>query len=138
MAVEGRIRQNKAGLGKTHTTVKTLSKHNKEFKSIIGNISPLELYHTLYEWRNCNLMFDDTAGLLSNKASMSLVMAATWSPTGRRIVQWLTTSKKLKCPPQFEFRGKVFFIANDIPKNIEPTISRSLRYVQSFTYLFQS
>lgn len=124
----------KAGLGKSVTTIKTLTRLNKDFKAILGNISPLELYHTLYEWRNGVLVFDDTQGLLNNKASMSLLMSATWNPTNRRIVSWLTTSKKLKAPPQFEFKGKIIFIANEIPKNIEPTVSRCLKYELNFNY----
>jgi hypothetical protein len=102
----------------------------------LGNISPLELFHTLYEYRNSNnvIVFDDTHGLLKNKQSMSLLMSAMWNPTNKRIVSWLTTSKKLKCPEQFEFKGKIIFIANELPEDIKPVVSRCLEYELSFSY----
>jgi hypothetical protein len=124
----------KAGIGKSHTTVKTISNSDSDFKCVLGNISPLELYHTLYNYRKGVLIFDDTQGLLANKPSMSLLMSAMWNPTNRRMVCWLTTSKKLKAPPQFEFLGKIIFIANEIPDNIKPIVSRCFEYRLDFNY----
>ena len=132
--IHGLFITGKAGLGKSFTVMKTLSKKDEiEFKAILGNISPLELYHTLYDFRDGVLVFDDTQALLKNNQSMSLILSAMWNPTGHREVSWLTTSKKLKCPSSFEFKGKIIFIANEIPHQIEPTISRCLVYKLEFT-----
>jgi hypothetical protein len=126
----------KAGIGKSFSVVKKLTELNCDYKIILGNISPLELFHTLYEYRNSNnvIVFDDTHGLLKNKQSMSLLMSAMWNPTNKRIVSWLTTSKKLKCPEQFEFRGKIIFIANELPEDIMPIVSRCLQFELSLSY----
>jgi hypothetical protein len=125
----------KAGIGKTFSVQKLLSKNNSNYKTILGNISPLELYHTMYDYRKGVIVFDDTQALLKNKQSMSLLLSGLWSSIqNKRLVSWLTTSKKLKCPPQFLFEGKVFFIANEIPSDIEPIVSRCLEYRLNFTY----
>jgi len=126
----------KAGVGKTFNTVKALARKGVDFQVILGNISPLELYHTLYSFNDekSMLVFDDTQGLLANKQSMSLLLSALWSPTKERRVCWRTTSKKLKAPPQFVFKGKVIFIANRIPKYIAPTVSRCFCMEVNFNY----
>jgi hypothetical protein len=124
----------KAGIGKSFTVVKVLSNTVLDYKIVLGNISPLELFHTLYDYRKNAVVFDDTSGLLANKQSMSILMSAMWSPTNRRTVSWLTTSKKLKCPPQYEFQGKIIFIANEIPDNIKPIVSRCLEFELNFNY----
>jgi hypothetical protein len=124
----------KAGIGKSFTVVKVLSNTVPDYKIVLGNISPLELFHTLYDYRKSVTVFDDTSGLLANKQSMSILMSAMWSPTNRRTVSWLTTSKKLKCPPQYEFQGKIIFIANEIPDNIKPIVSRCLEFSLNFNH----
>lgn len=132
--IHGLFITGRAGLGKSYTTVKTLSRAKKDFKIILGNISPLELYHTLYNYRDGILCFDDTQSLLANKPAISLILSAMWNPTNHRVVSWLTTSKKLKAPEQFEFKGKIIFICNEIPKLIEATVSRCMTYELKFRY----
>lgn len=124
----------KAGLGKTYNTVMTLKKKGKNFYLQTGNISPLSMFHLLYTFRKENdvLIFDDTQSLLKNRDSLSVLNSAIWSPTGIRICMWKTT-KKLMCPNIFEFKGKIIFIANNLPKN-EPIFSRALIYTHNLNY----
>jgi hypothetical protein len=123
------------GLGKTFKTIQVLANNGVEFVFYNGNVSALELYHILYQNRkNKILCFDDTQALLNNKTAMSLLLSALYSPSNHRIVEWHTTSEKLKVPPIFEFESKVVFIANEIPANLQPLISRCFNYELSFTY----
>jgi hypothetical protein len=130
----------RAGLGKSYTVMKTLNKEkNKkkmDYKLILGNITPLELYHNLYQYRTSILVFDDTQALLKNKQSMSLLLSAMWTanPDNIRNVNWLSSSQKLKAPQNFDFEGKIIFIANEIPKDVEPVVSRCMDYELVLSY----
>jgi hypothetical protein len=96
------------------------------------------MFHILFKHRkNRILIFDDTQGLLNNKQTMSLLLSALFTarPSGKRVVEWLTTSKKLKCPPFFQFESKIIIVANDIPSNIAPLVSRCFRYTLRMEYV---
>jgi len=124
------------GIGKTYKAIQELSKKGINFVIHNGNISALELYHILYHNRkNTVLIFDDTHALLQNRNAMSLLLSALYSASGRtRICEWRSTTKKLKAPPIFEFESKIVFIANDVPKNIQPLLSRCFNVEVTFTY----
>lgn len=123
-----------AGMGKTFTTIQHLAVRDVEFSFHNGNISALEMYHILYANREKRIViFDDTQALLHNKSAMSILLSALYSPTGRRILEWRTTSKKLKAPPIFEFKSKIVFIANALPSDCEPLVSRCFKFNLDFT-----
>lgn len=124
------------GVGKTFKAIQHLATKEKSFSIHNGNISALELYHILYENRKGSfVIFDDTQALLQNKQAMSLLLSALYTASGKtRIVEWRTTSKKLRVPPIFEFESKVVFIANEVPKNIQPLLSRCFNIEVSFTH----
>jgi len=126
----------KTAMGKTFNTIRTLAKQGVKFKYVVGNISPLEMYHVLYNNRKGVLLFDDTQALIENKASMSVLLSALWSATKHRIVEWRTTSKKLKAPPFYEFEGKIIFTLNEVPDNegIRTLLSRCFTYEMNFDY----
>jgi hypothetical protein len=130
------ILHGKAGLGKTFETYRYCGEKGIEFEVVGGTISPLELFHILYEYRNREnfaLIFDDCKAILKNEQNASLMLQALWGMP-KRICQWRTTSQKLKVPEIFEFKSKVVVIVNDIPKNIEPLLSRCLELGMSFDY----
>jgi len=126
----------KTAMGKTFNTIRTLAKQGVKFKYVVGNISPLEMYHILYNNRKGVLLFDDTQALIENKASMSVLLSALWSATKHRIVEWRTTSKKLKAPPFYEFEGKIIVTLNELPDNeeIRTLLSRCFTYEMDFDY----
>jgi hypothetical protein len=134
--VHSLILRGNPGIGKTYYTIQELVRKNIDFSFYSGQISPLEMFHILYENReNKVIVFDDVAPLLNNRSSFGILLQALWSPSGKeRVCEWHTTSKKLKCPSIFTFKSKIIFITNEIPKNIEPLISRCLNFTLEFSY----
>lgn len=124
------------GTGKTFNTIRFLVERNIPFEYVVGNISPLEMYHILYENKNGLIIFDDTQALIRNKQSLSILLSALWSATGHRIIEWRTTSRKLKAPSIFEFCGKIIFCLNEIPQDVDirTLLSRCFTYELSFDY----
>ena len=104
-----------------------------------GNITPLELYHTLYKNRAKErvVVFDDVLAMLKNKSILSLLYSALWSPDGTRVLKWRTTSKRLTAPPEFVFRARCVFLMNYLPKNknpIAPLLDRCNVFELKFSY----
>ena len=109
-----------AGIGKTHSTIAKLKELKADYVYMNGNISPLALYEFLYTQNGRVIVFDDTQGLIRSKNSIALLLGALWSPEEKRLISWNTTSKILEnIPSQFEFTGKIIFIMNEVPKNVD-------------------
>jgi hypothetical protein len=124
----------RAGLGKTFETIRYLASNNVDFQLITGMISPLELFHLLYENKeNKLLVFDDCKAILNNPQTSAILLQALWG-VPKRIVAWRTTSTKLKVPETFVFNSKIIVIVNDIPQEIEPLMSRCLLLGVEFDY----
>lgn len=127
-----------AGLGKTYTTVKTLlsmdMKNKKDFKILRGHLTPMELYHLMWKFQHATIVLDDPSELLENPTSKRLLMSASWSPTNVRIVEWLSSTSKLSAPQEFEFKGKIIFCVNTLPKELEPLKSRSHYFYFNFPW----
>lgn len=123
------------GIGKTFNAIRTLTTEKTDFKYITGNITPLIMYKLLYDNKNRTIIFDDTHGLLNNPASMSTLFSAMWAPTGKRFVEWHTSSKLIKgIPDRFEFQGRIIFILNEIPdtEKMKILVSRCLHFNLEF------
>lgn len=119
-----------AGLGKTTICFQTLSRDlnleiNRDFIIISGHLTPLELYHLLWKYQDQIILIDDIGDLLENIQSKSILISATWNPTGIRTVKWLSTSPRLEAPKEFNFKGKVIFCVNYLPDELEALKSRS-------------
>jgi hypothetical protein len=56
----------------------------------------------------------------------------------KRIITYLTTSKLMKAPRQFEFKGKLIFLLNKMPNEkdilLKALLSRTIVYSLDFTY----
>jgi len=132
------ILQSEAGLGKSHITLQTLLKEKmregEDFEMITGFTSPLELYHILYRYNGKIIIIDDVGSLLSNETCKGLLLSALWSPTSKRTINWLTTSVKLEAPSSFVFSGKLIFLVNRLPKELDNVKSRCYFYEIKFSY----
>ena len=130
------------GLGKTYQIFKTLSelnlKLNQDYIYISSHITPLELYHILYNHLDKIIILDDVEHLLDNITTIGILKSATWSAVDKRIVNYYTTSEKLKAPSEFEFKGKIIMCLNKIPETnkeiIESLLSRIITYRLKFDY----
>ena len=128
-----------SGMGKSYQTLRVLTKDlnlkiNKDFKMVSGHMTPLQLYHLLYEYRDRGLVIDDISSLLNNPISNSVLLSATWSPTDTRTVAWTSTTEKLKVQDNFIFSGYLIFCVNGISHTSEAFVSRSYHYVLHFDW----
>jgi len=125
-------------IGKTYNALRILKEEEATFDYIVGKITPLDLYHTLYDNRNTDniIVFDDTIALTKNDDAMSLLFSALWSSSGNRTVVWRSTSSKLKAPKKFNFEGRIIFTLNEVGENqmMETLLSRCLTYNLEFNY----
>jgi len=130
------------GLGKTYQIFKTLSELNlklsQDYIYISSHITPLELYHILYNHLDKIIILDDVEHLLDNITTIGILKSATWSAVDKRIINYYTTSEKLKAPSEFEFKGKIIMCLNKIPETnkeiIESLLSRIITYRLKFDY----
>jgi hypothetical protein len=126
------------GIGKSHVTMHTLEElgllKNKDYAVLSGYATPLELYTFLYENRNKIVVLDDIPNIFENETSYHLLLSVLWTVTNERMVYYLTSSNKLKVPGQFEFRGKVIFLTNRMPKDYASLLSRCLFYEMNLPY----
>jgi hypothetical protein len=126
------------GIGKSHVTLHTLEemglRNKKEYAVLSGYITPLELYTFLYHNRNKIVVLDDIPNIFDDDVSYHLLLSILWTVTGERMVYYLTSSSKLKVPSSFEFKGKVIFLTNRLPKESESLRSRCLLYEMNLPY----
>jgi len=123
----------KPGIGKSYTVIETLKKHRIEYVYHTGFRSPLSLYNFLYKHREDLIVFDDTAGIMNNKTAISILDPVLWPVNSKRIVQWGTTSDLVEIP-EFEFKGRIIFICNRLPKAAPDVVSRCMVYRLDYSY----
>ena len=125
-------------IGKTYNCLRILKEEDADFEYVVGKITPLDLYHTLYENKDKEkvVVFDDTIALTKNDDAMSLLFSALWSSSGNRTVVWRSTSSKLKAPKKFNFEGRIIFTLNEVADNqmMQTLLSRCLTYHLNFNY----
>lgn len=122
-----------AGIGKTYNIIKAIKEEDKKLNLFSGHITSLELYHYLYEHRKENIILDDV-NILENEQNLNLLKACL-GETG--IVQYNTTSTKLKVPNKFKFEGSLIILLNGVPENspsLNAVESRVLFYEMKMNY----
>ncbi len=120
--------QGSQGIGKTFATAKTLTESDIEFVSINGHISPMQLYQYMYDNNGKVIVIDDNGSLLKNPLSLSIMLNALWGINEKRSINWLSTTEKLTAPPSFDFDGKIIYLTNSFPDNLENMKSRVYFY----------
>jgi len=119
------------GIGKTETILRTLE--NEEIQSVYVNgvVTPLELYHNLFDYNGKLIVFDDIEGILGSNKAISILKGATYGFKGRRVLNYKTTSSLLRVPEAFEFKGRIVLCMNHFPENnpsLEALYRRTLYY----------
>ena len=128
----------KAGIGKTTTTLKTLTELNmteeESYLYFNNYITPLEFYKLLFKVNTLTtpklLILDDIEETLKNQRILGLLKGALWEAGGKRKVSWLSSTSKSDID-SFNFEGKIIFILNYIQlKNpfVKAIIDRSLMF----------
>ena len=140
--LNGLIVYGPAGWGKSFQVLTTLHemglKEREDYVYISSHMTPLELYNTLYKYRDRIVILDDVERLLENLTTLGILKSALWSPVGKRYVYYYSTTDKLEAPEQFEFTGKIIMLMNRIPDRykeiVDSLMSRVLVYKLEFDY----
>ena len=121
------------GLGKTFAVEKLLERRgeNYEEKGKNSHITPLALYQTLYEHRDESvLLLDDIEHIYKQEVSVGILRSALWGNKlqggRRRRVVTYSTSKDIKVPGRFEYKGGLIIIGNKIPRKEDPIVEALL------------
>jgi len=129
------------GLGKTTICLATLKELEKSFVYISSYTTIVEFVNFLYENSNKIIVMDDMEEMLKLGSKMiSVCKSAMWGigKENKRLITYLTTSKLMKAPRQFEFKGKLIFLLNKLPNEqdilIKALLSRSIVCSLNFTY----
>jgi len=118
------------GVGKTETILRTLETEDVQAVYLNGVVTPLELYHLLYEHNGKLIVLDDIEGVLNNPRAVAFLKAATYGYKDKRIICYPTSSPLLRAPESFEFTGKIILCMNQFPDNpsLEALYRRTLYY----------
>jgi hypothetical protein len=120
---KGLLLYGEAGLGKTYSVIKAFQEVNIPFVMLSGHITSLELYHFLFEHRTENIVLDDV-NILENEQNLNMLKASL--SDNSRVVQYHTSSSRLRVPNKFVFDGGIILLLNSIPRK-----SESLKAVES-------
>lgn len=135
----GLICEGEAGMGKSFNILKALKDSGREFVYCSGFTTTLELYNFLYENKEKIIFFDDTKNIFKSEASLEILKASMFSPTGVRIVKYLSSTPKLKAPNQFIFNGGIIVAINELNKksseDLKAVIDRVLYLNIRFSYM---
>lgn len=134
--INGLIIRGEAGIGKTYSVIDVLEKHKKSFNILNSYTTPLEFYHFLYKNKdNKVIVLDDVAGFFDNPINKGLVLSALWeTKNNKRVVSYHSTTDKLKIPKTFNFKSKIIWCVNHLPKELSAIKSRCYYDELSFGY----
>jgi hypothetical protein len=113
-----------AGLGKTTLVLKTMKelgyKEGEHYLYFNSYFTPLAFYQTLIEVQELPkmpkiLILDDVETILRNRDIINLLKSATWDSGHGRIVNYISTSNKVK-QKTLNFTGKIILLINETPE----------------------
>lgn len=122
------------GLGKTYSVIRAFGEMKKNFVILSGHITSLELYNFLFEHRQEHIVLDDV-NILENEQNLNLLKSCL--SDNSRLVQYHTTSSKLRVPNKFIFEGSLIILLNKIPRkneSLKAVESRILTYELKMDY----
>ncbi|MCH7851014.1 MAG: hypothetical protein IH845_05210 [Nanoarchaeota archaeon] len=110
------------GLGKTFAVFRAFEEMNKEFVYLSGHITPLELYQFLFRNKDQNIVLDDV-NILNDEINLNMLKSCLADQPS--IVNYNTTSPRLKVPNKFHFEGTIILLLNS-----KPRLNEDLRAVE--------
>ena len=113
----GLLLYGRCGIGKSYSIIRAFKEEKVDFAYCNGFSTPLQLYTYLYEHREEHIILDDVSNVLTNPICLDILKSALYSQKGIRIVQYQTTSTRLKVPSKFEFSGTITILVNEIGNN---------------------
>lgn len=136
--INGLILCGESGIGKSYSCLKVLKdlgmKKGEDFELFTAYTTPLEFYTFLHNNKeNKILILDDTQAFFENKVNIGIVIASLWGE-GKRVVNYASSSGKLKVPNTFIFNSKIIWCVNELPRGTEAVKSRCFYHRIKFNY----
>lgn len=118
----GLIVLSRGGLGKTTLIMDTMQEkrleRGKHFIYANNYSTPLKFYELLDRANNLKpprfLVLDDIELIMDSKHILSMLRSALWEAGGKRTVNYLSTSGKVKSD-EIDFTGRIIILLNDMP-----------------------
>lgn len=116
-----------AGLGKS-TIIKSILKEKKlNFAYFNSYTTNLSFYKNVFNNRNGIIVLDDLSNLIQEVRGMNIIKALL-NTEKERLITYSSTSNLVDVPKQFLFTGKLIFLCNEPPKEIDnATLSRMVK-----------
>jgi len=124
----------KTGLGKTYAIFRAFEEIGKEFTYLSGHITPLELYQFLFKNKDQHIILDDV-NILDNEINLNMLKSCLSDKPS--IVNYNTSSPRLKVPDKFHFTGTITLLLNSKPnitEDLEAVEGRILTYELKLSY----
>lgn len=101
-------------------------KKPRSYLFVKGYSSPMGLFQVLHDNRESIIVFDDCDSVFKTPVSVNILKSALDSYDSR-IVSWVSpAAAKMGLDPRFEFKGKIIFISNLAPSQLDDAVkSRS-------------
>lgn len=138
------ILEGEGGYSKSFETYKILLdmsyRIDRDFTILSGFSSPLEFYHLLYKYKDFKVVvLDDIDGILNSEKGISILKSALWSVSSQRVVEYYSTTERLKVPSKFPINANFIIILNKIEnerdRGVQALLSRAIHYKVDFSYL---
>lgn len=125
--INGLLLIGESGISKSYTVEGYLTELKKEYDTIKGHITPLQLHNYIFESSKEVIVFDDVIGLFQTPLSIGWLTSAL-ETRKVRTANYHSTSKLLTAPEKYEITKKFIIILNEMPTNIQALISRCYTY----------
>lgn len=122
------------GLGKTFAIFRAFEEIGKNFVYLSGHITPLELYQFLFRHKEEHIVLDDV-NILNDDINLNMLKSCLCDKPS--IVNYNTTSPRLKVPNKFHFKGTITLLLNSKPKlneDLKAIEGRILNYELKLSY----
>jgi hypothetical protein len=127
-----------AGFGKSYDTLKYLEDNKIDYSYFNVYSSPMAFYKNLFINKDKGVIVFDDVQNLDNPIIISILKSACWGVLdNKRIIGWHTTSEafnKLGIDDNFILNANIVLIFNDILKDFEPIINRSVNIEFYFNF----
>lgn len=126
------------GVGKSFRIIQKLKESGCPYEYISGRITPLDLFHVLYEHNGKVLFLDDVGGsIFEDVKAIEILKPALQEVAGKRIISYYSTSDKVGNVKQFEYTGTLIIATNELPDStlsLRAMLSRPLVLEMFFSH----
>lgn len=126
-----------AGFGKSFATRNYLDKEKVNYEYISTYSTPLSFYKLLYQNRKKQVIVFDDLQSINDPKIITMLKSACWSTTGKRTLNYYSTSSILNkegLPEFFVLDANIILIFNDDILGFEPILDRGIALDFHFSF----